>query len=272
MKQFSFYLGIITALSLGGLDHALAQGLPKTQPKIVTIVREHVKVGRAADHSKFEAGYPAAYEKAKSPNYYLAMTSMTGPSEAWYVEPSDSHAAIGESMKRDDKDPVFSAEMNRLSLADAEYITGVETIRALARPELSLGIFPDLAKTRFFEISTFRIRPGCDGEFSEVAKAVMAAMKRAAPKASCRVYEVLTGMPTPTFLIFSSVESYGEFDQQLLDNEAMFKGATPEEREVLKKFKEVVERVESNHFRLDPVQSYVSKETREKDPEFWMPK
>lgn len=272
MKQFSFYLGILTALALGSLDHALGQGLPKTQPKILTIVREHVKVGRAADHSKFEAGYPAAYEKAKSPDYYLAMTSMTGPSEAWYIVPNESHAAIGESMKRDDKDPVLSAELNRLGLADAEYITGVETIRAVARPQLSVGSFPDLSKARFFEISTFRIRPGREGEFEEVAKAYASAMKRAAPNASYRVYGVLAGMPEPTFLIFSSVEGYGEFDQRLLDGEALFKGATPEELAVLKKFSEVAQRVESNHFRLDPVQSYVSKETREKDPDFWMPK
>lgn len=200
------------------------------------------------------------------------MTSMTGPSEAWYIIPNESHAAIGESMKRDDKDPVLTAELNRLGLGDAWHITGVETIRAIARPELSVGSFPDLSKARFFEISTFRIRLGREGEFAEVAKVHASAMKRAAPNASYRVYEVLAGMPLPTFLIFSSVESYGEFDQRLHDGEALFKGATPEELVMLKKFGEVVESVDSNHFRLDPVQSYVSKEMREKDPEFWMPK
>ncbi len=259
-------------LALGGLVHTQAQGLPKTQPKIVTIVREHIKVGRAADHGKFEAAYPAAYEKAKSPDYYLAMTSLTGPSEAWYVVPNESYAAIGETMKRDAKDPVLSAELDRLALADAEYITAVETIRAIARPDLSVGTFPDLSSARFFEISTFRIRPGREEVFEEVAKAYASAMKRAAPKASYRVYEVLVGMPQPTFLIFSSVESYGEFDQRLLDRKELIKKATPEEMTMLKKFNEVAERVESNHFRLDPVQSYVSKETRQTDPEFWMPK
>ena len=29
---------------------------------------------------------------------------------------------------------------------------------------------------------------------------------------------------------------------------------------------------EMNYFKLDPIQSYVSKETRAKDPEFWSPK
>src|SRR6478752_7519790 len=70
---------------LGSLQVSHAQGLPTEQPKVLTIIREHVKVGRAAEHSKYEAGYPATLEKAKSPDYYLAITSLSGPSEAWYL-------------------------------------------------------------------------------------------------------------------------------------------------------------------------------------------
>ena len=270
MKRLSFALGVV--LVLGTLGQALAQGLPKTQPKILTVIREHVKVGRSAEHSKFEAGYPAAFEKAKSPDYYLAMTSLTGPSEAWYVIPNESNAAIGESMKREDKDPVLSAELSRLDLADAEYISGVEAIRAIARPDLSVGEFPDLSKARFYEISIFRIRVGREQQFEEIAKAYAAATKRAVPKASYRLYQVVVGMPDPTFLVFSSVENYSEFDQKLIDGQETFKQASPEEMAAFQKFGEVAERVENNHFRVDPVQSYVPKETREKDPDFWIHK
>ena len=63
-----------------------AAGLPRIQPKTpLTIIREQVKIGRSAAHSKFESEYPAAFEKAGSPDYYLALTSLTGPSEAWYL-------------------------------------------------------------------------------------------------------------------------------------------------------------------------------------------
>src|SRR6185436_7635458 len=51
---------------------AIAQTLPTSQPNMITIVREEVKLGRDADHANVEAGWPAAYEKAKSPDYYLA--------------------------------------------------------------------------------------------------------------------------------------------------------------------------------------------------------
>ncbi len=136
---------------------------------MITIVREQVKMGRNADHSKFEAGWPAAMEKAKSPDFYLGMTSLTGENEAWFVIPWESYATVGESMKREDKDPVLSAELARLSLGDAEYVSSARTIQARARTELSVGEFPDVGKARFFQVTVWRVRrrprrmerPGC---------------------------------------------------------------------------------------------------------------
>src|SRR5690242_18190208 len=111
MKRIITFLWVLTAAGFGSSTATLAQGLPKTQPKLLTIIRESVKTGRNADHSKHEAGWPAAFEKAKSKDYYIAMTSLTGPNEAWYLVPAESHAAFGESMKQQDKDPVLSAEL-----------------------------------------------------------------------------------------------------------------------------------------------------------------
>lgn len=272
MKRSTLALITLGALSFGAFGHAYGQGMPTTQPKMLQIFREHVKVGHDAAHSKFEAAFPAAFEKAKSQEYYLAMTSLTGPPEAWYVTPYASFAKISEGTRSIEKDPVLSAELDRLSLADAEHITSVERILAVARPDLSLGDFPDVARMRFVEISIFRVRLGKDEQFNEVAKAYAAAAKRANPKASYRIYEVIAGMPGGTLLIFSSVEDYGDLDQRMRDGEATFKGATAEESASLKKFGECVERTESIHFRIDPVQSHVSKDVREKAPDFWMPK
>src|SRR2546426_850605 len=72
-----------------GATAALAQGpaLPTSQPALITIYREQVKLGRGTEHERIEAGWPAAFAKAKSPNYYLAMTSLTGPNEAWFIVP-----------------------------------------------------------------------------------------------------------------------------------------------------------------------------------------
>ena len=55
-----------------------------------------VSPGKRRWYSSNEAGWPAAYEKAKSPYHYIALQSITGPSEVWYVVPLANQAARAE--------------------------------------------------------------------------------------------------------------------------------------------------------------------------------
>ncbi len=262
----------ILALGCGVPAVALAQnqGLPTTQPSLVTIIREEVKVGRTAEHARNEAGWPAAFGRVNSPDYYLAMTSLTGMPEAWYIIPSASNAAYGEAMIRYDKDAAMTAELERLSRADADLINGSRTIQALARPDLSMGSFPDLSKQRFWEISVVRVRPGHEAEFDAAAKAFGSAAQRASPTTQYRVYQVLAGMPTPTYIIFSSLATYAEFDQMFANSMKTMRAASDSEQAALHKYStDAALSWETNRFRLDPRQSYVSRETRATDPTFW---
>jgi len=252
---------------------ALSQALPTSQPKFLNIIREEVKVGRAADHSKWEAGWPAAYGKAKSPTTYIALVSLTGPSEAWYVVPFASQAAFGENGAREEGDAALTAELDRLSRGDAEFVSAITSMQAVARPELSHGAFPDLAMMRFWEIGTFQVKPGHDEEFEAAVKAYATAAGRSAPNASWRTYQVVGGAPDGTYLFFSSVASYGDFDKAKEESDATWKGLNGDERSAMQKlFEAGTVSSWTNRFRLDPVMSYVPAETRQKDPAFWMPK
>jgi predicted dehydrogenase len=67
--------------------------------------------------------------------------------------------------------------------------------------------------------------------------------------------------------------SLAEFDAMTAAHQDALKAQTPEEQAARQKFQtEGVISSEMNHFKLDPVQSYVSKETRAKDPAFWSAK
>ncbi len=271
--QKSFLSLTLLAFVAGSAATALAQGMPTSQPKFLHVVREQVKTGRAADHSKWEAGWPAAFEKAKSPATYIALVSVTGPSEAWYIIPFASQAAYGENAAREAADPALTAELDRLSRGDADFVSEVSAMQAVARPELSHGAFPDLAMMRFWEIGTFRVKPGHGEDFEAAVKAYGAATGRSAPNASWRTYEVVAGAPDGTYLFFSSVASFGDFDKAREEGETTWKGLTYDERSALQKLlAEGTVSSWSNRFRLDPVQSYVPMETRQKDPAFWMPK
>lgn len=273
MKKMTLPRCLLLGLTLSCVPFAPAQnGLPVVQPNHLTLIREFVKVGHGAAHAKNEAGWPAAYEKAKSPDYYVALTSMTGPTEAWFLIPSASYAADAAGMKRDAKDPVLSAELDRLALADSDFITGSTTIQLQARPDISLGKFPTVAKIRFYEILIFSVRPGQQDKFEAVAKAYSAARKRVSPDASFRTYEVVAGMPGPTYFVLSSVEDYGEFDRTTAEDAKVYPSLTPEEKAAFDKWGEAVSKAETERFRLDPGMSYVSKEVRASDPDFWLAK
>ncbi|HEX9188188.1 MAG TPA: hypothetical protein VGB87_14005 [Vicinamibacteria bacterium] len=263
----------LLALVASSAATALAQGVPTTQPKFMHVFRETVKPGRAAEHAKWEAGWPAAFEKAKSPYHYIALQSITGPPEVWYVSPLASQAAYGEMVAEEQKDPVLAAELDRLAKGDGEFLAEQSALQAAAVPELSHGAFPAIGKMRYYEISTFRIRPGHRAAWMAATKAYKAAAARSAPGASWRTYDVVAGAPDGTYLIFSSVGSFAEFDRMMAEGEATMKGATAEETGVLEKFmKESVISVSTQRYRLDPGQSYVNAETKAQDPAFWAKK
>lgn len=260
------------ALMLGCAGAAVAQGMPTTQPSYLTIYREFVKAGRGAEHAQIEAGWPAAFAKANSPTTYLALTAMTGANEAWFLVPFASHAAMEEDTKRNAATPALTAELERLSRADAEVISEVRTMQLRARPDLSMGSFPNLAKVRYYDVTWLRVRIGQEQSFEAAFQAWVASAKRNAPTTSYRAYELVAGGVSSTYLMFTSAESYAEFDRLAADGQKIWMGMTPEEGAVMQKALGGMVNMETQHFRVDPAMSYVDKATRDQDPAFWMPK
>jgi hypothetical protein len=274
MRVTKTLLALPSLLCLG-VTATLAQGqaLPASQPPLLTIYREQVKVGRGAEHERIEAGWPAAFAKAKSPNYYLAAISLTGAQEAWFLAPFASNAAYADELKLQSSDTALAAALARLARADAEVLNDSRTIQAMARTDLSHGAFPDLTKVRFWEITIFRVRPGHESEFEAAAKVYGAATDRAATGFSYRVYQIMAGMPGPTFLVFTSVESYAQFDAVMANGQKTMQSFTADEQATMQKFStDALINSETNRFALNPTMSYVSAETRATDPAFWMPK
>ena len=169
---------------------------------------------------------------------------------------------------------MLSAEVERLGKADAEFLTDIQILQAAARPDLSYGAFPDISKVRFYEITEFQVKPGHESGFATVAKAYAAAAAKAAPKASWRTYEVMAGAPSGTFFVLSSYESFGALDRAMADGMSMTNSFSADDSITAQKFaaEGYVSAPETNRYRLDPVQSYVSRAVREKDTAFWMPK
>jgi hypothetical protein len=246
-----------------------AQSLPTTQPGMVEIAIEDIKLGHNDDHETNEAAWAAAFEKAKHPAPYLALVSMTGRPQVWFTTAYESHAAIGNALKFTTDNKALDSEISRLTRLDAEHIEGVRIVQARARPDLSYGAFPDVATQRFWEITTFRLRPGFDGPFAAAAKAYAASASRNAPKTSFRTYEVLAGLPAPTFIVFGSVVAFADFDAVMKSGDASMKGLNAQEQDAMAKVGPGLISTETQRFRLSPKMSYVPADVRAKDPKFW---
>ena len=262
-------LGAAVLLAAGAAP-LVAQALPTTQPKIIQIFRERLKPGMDAAHEANESGWPQAFAEANSPNYYLAVESMTGDSEVLFLSPYESYTAWDKANAEDGANAELSAALDRLWAADGPYLESADAIEAVAAPNLSHGTFPDLNKQRFWNITVYRIRPGHRREFVEAVTAYKEIVTRAGSTANWRTYRVTGGMPSGTYLIFSSVESFGDFDAMAADDDVIRKAMTPEDQAYFSKFStQAVGWSESNKYRLSPTMSYVSPETKAADPAFW---
>jgi len=211
----------LAAASTAGLQ---AQGAPAGPPNRLTAFIEQIKPGMEAEHEANEAGWPAANAKAGSPYYYLALESITGPSEVWYVSTFASYAEEGESMKLSSTNPDLSAETARLWKADAQYLNSTTAIQAIGRPDLSYGGGADITRNRFWEITSFRVRVGHEAGFEAAAKTYVAAARRLTPDVSFRTYQVVAGMNGSNYMVFSSVDAYADFDQTMAADNAVMAG------------------------------------------------
>lgn len=240
-------------------------------PQVLQIIREDVKVGKAAGHVKVEAGYVSAFQKAKWPTHYLAAASMTGPSEAWFFVPYASFEAWEKDSQATDKNAALTAELDKLGEQDSAYINNVRTIVAVFRPDLSYRVNVNLGEYRYFEVDAVRVRLGRGAEFTELAKIQIQSHERLNIDEHWAAYEVAEGALSGTILFFTPMKSLKQAD---MDHGKQVREAMGEEN--WKRFEQFARdgiiTDESNLFAFSPKMSYPSDQTIAADPSFWKPK
>jgi hypothetical protein len=268
-------LAFSTVVLLSPLYQALAQppASPST-PKVLQIFREEVKPGKGAAHEKVEVGWPQAFAKANYPVHYLAMTSMAGPNEAWFLEGYDSFASIEKAEQLIDKNTTLKTELEKLSERDGELLSGMRTLITTYRDDLSYRPNVTLSQMRYMTVTTARVRPGHDSDFVALRKIVTAAHEKANMDEHWAMYQVVSGAPAGTYLLFLPMKSMAQMDAYAEIHGKPYQDALGEENQ--KKVRELastaVMTVESTLFAFNPKMSYVSKEFAAGDPDFWMTK
>lgn len=276
MRRFSILTPAAFLLVAASTGVTSAQTPPSREgpPRLLQIFREQVKPGKGSAHEKVEAGWPRAFAKAKWPTHYLAMTTMTGPPEAWFLSGYESFATWGKDQQNVEQSPALLRELERLSAQDGELLSGVRSVVALYREDLSYRPNIKVGEMRYFMVTALTLRPGYDSAFAESRKLVNAGHQKAGMDEHFAMYQVVSGMPGPTYLVFLPMKSLEEVDVAQESHKKPYQDALGGEgrRQVREFARAGILNVESTLFALSPRMSYPSKEVIEADPAFWSPK
>ena len=248
----------------------LAQGGIMPPPPLLLIVREEVKPGRGGPHAVTETAWTRALTKAKSTDHYLGMTSLTGPSEAWFIMGYPSYADWEAKQHELDKDQVFTKEVEKIAQEDGEHLTGTRTILAAYRKDLSFGPDVEIGKMRYFRVRTFRVKQGQNKAFEEGVKTALAAYGKSHYPASFAFYEVAAGTGSPTYLVLRPMKSLASLDGMDAADKAFQEALGEEGRKAVPKvFADTVNAVDNQLFSFSPKLSFPGPRTLASDPAFW---
>ena len=240
-------------------------------PLLLQIEREEVRPGKGAAHALNEAAWAAAYVKAQSPVQWLGMTTMSGPSEAWFLTAHESFAALEKSDTSTEANPALSAERDRLAGIDGELLGRTSTILARYRPALSYQPTVSLPNMRYMTVNIVRVKSGRVAEFDDAWEMIVDAHKKANMDEHWAVYEVNSGMPDTTFLFMFARKSLAEIDLSgPMHGAAGYRDAVSDSgrRQMSEMNQNCIEMTQTLHFRLRPGMSALSKQWAETDA-FW---
>jgi len=260
---------------LFGMIAQAQQGMP-SPPAVIRIFEENVKVGKIAAHEKLETNWMKTFAAAKWPGQILAMKTIAGPPQAWFIEPHESMASVEKLEKDTEKMTALTAQTDLLSAQDGELLTGMRTIIATYRADLSYlpANAPPVPKLRYFDVEIFVVRPGHSAEFIESRQLTKAAHAKASMPDSMVYYAVAAGAPNGTFMRFRGVESLADQDrfEQAHAAKAYQDAASASQKRIDELTSSSVATIQHVIFQFDPKISYMPKEFTSIDPDFWTPK
>ena len=248
--------------------------LAGTPPKVLLLVHQEFRFGKANERSKIEVGVSRACDQLAVPNSWIDLESISGPREALFFDPFDSFEQLDISFAEWGHIFATRPELAHMQEEIEALIVAQRTIIAVRRDDL--GYRPqsiDFSKARFMRVLEVRLNPGHESDFVEAFRTLSHAYETIKANTPWVVYQVNVGMPSPTFIVFLPMRALKQNDD-LLDWRRSLREVEGEEAAQRgdQIAREAYLSTESNLYALSPETSHVSKELAEGDPEFWSPK
>jgi len=273
MKKTTCLLLAVCSLLVSAMG-ASAQNAPQL-PKVLWIFREDVKPARGSAHQRVEQGLAQHWAKANVAPF-LAIEAVSGnATDVMFLSGYDSFASMEKDYALFGKNS-SGAEYDALEKEEATLVNSVRSTVAVLRPDLSYHadrFMSVLAQSRYFNIETFRVRLGKDGDFEAGIKQFQSAFEKMKREQPYAVYQVTMGAPDGTYLLFEPMKSWKEVDDAYASMGAMVQAMGEDTfKNMMKGAGDVFVTMESNVYSFNPNMSHVSKEVAAADPKFWTPK
>jgi hypothetical protein len=198
---------------------AVAQEQLTGPPPVLVIGQEEIKPGSMGAHEKQVASYLALFNRANVRGSRLGLVPVSGDdNQILYLEGYASFADLEATRNKSDETfaaaPALQAELDTLDRQTGPMHATQKTLIAVYRPDLSyrpLGT-DAVGKSRYFSVTTNRLKPGRYADYEEYAKQLNRAREKANLNEHVSVYQVVTGATTGTFVTFTASRSLSEWD------------------------------------------------------------
>ena len=273
MKRFLVVVLAVSCFAGTALTARAQDSATSGPPKVLVIYRETEKYGRHTGHVKNEVAYAQAVAASKSPGRFLAITAMSGPSEVWFLGMFDSYDAFEKTNKFDEQSSL-RGQLQRLSEQDAEYVSEATQTVVRYDHKSSYGPPVNIAKMRYFEVTTIRVRAGHNKQWEDLVSLHNATAEKAKLDETDSFFDVTYGAPERTILIFTPRESLAQLDGVAGLGSKAFQDALGESGQ--KRWAELVDAsvasVRNDLYSFSPEMSYVPEAWVKADPSYWKPK
>lgn len=275
----------LAVFALLPLSAATAQEHPSGPPPVLVISQEDIKPGSMGAHEKLAAAYMALFNRANVGGHRLGLVPVSGDdNQVVYLQGYPSFGELETTRKKSDDifaaSPALQAELDALDRQAGPMHASQTTAIAVFRPDLSHRphAMDVVAKSRYFSMSTNRIKSGRTADYEEFMKQLNRAREKANIEEHTAVYQVISGAPFGTFITFVSYRSLTEWDEfgrgLQARNKAIDEALGGEA--VVKQRRESAEAIfadsRSNLYAFNPKISRPTTQFAAADPGFWSPK
>jgi len=282
MSRTTIALGI----ALTGLAAAVGAQSPDHSgpPPVLTITREEIKPGHMAAHEKLNAAFISAVSKTPSESRWLGLVPVSGDENTTLFLSAFGNFAQAETQRKADEDlftnTAFKSEMEALDKQAGDVHAAQRTAFARYRPDLSFhpATMEEVAQSRYFGITTVRVKYNRMPDYIEYMKAVNAAREKAGLPIKLAAYQVTSGAQAGTFVYFRPLKSLKTWDDDYAamagTEKAMTDAFGGEEaaRKVRLQGADLVVVADNAVYAMNPKISRPTPEFAKYDLAFWAPK